>query len=211
MAPARQRIKRETLRLDHRGPLPTLATPHRSPLLCAIHPNAAERSTRTESLRAMHSRPIFNPAHKTFLAPMRQEVLEPPNLSRFLVAHNDRLVAAPPHPLSPARPPSDFSGDVRADIAHEVGEAFHAFDEQQHVAVIRKEYDSANFERIAALGPRKDADENFVQVGPRGKQKAPLKGSIGDLDEGTTWRNESEISSHGSQETQKDPSNLDTI
>jgi hypothetical protein len=70
----------------------------------------------------MNPGPVSYMLHKPFLAAMAEEIRESFGLCRLLVADDNRLIASSLDLVRPASMPSDLAGQVRGEIAHEVGE-----------------------------------------------------------------------------------------
>jgi hypothetical protein len=63
-------------------------------------------------------------ATKAFLDPVAQDIAQPVDLRRGLVADHDRLVAARPDLVLPSSQTADLAGHVGLEVAHELGHAF---------------------------------------------------------------------------------------
>ena len=116
---------------------------------------------------------------------MREDVDQAPDLGLLFVAHQDRLVAARENLVPPAGRLGDLAGDLRVEVAHEVGQAFAVLGPGEEVKVVRGEDERADFERVEALCSAERADDHLVEQRSQPQEESAVDRAAGDLVEGS--------------------------
>lgn len=167
MPPAGEWLESQGLRGSELQPRRALAAITRGVLTSAIEPVTSERRSVEQSVDPVHAGPILRPGDQSFLAAMREQVLEAPHLGRLLVAHHDGLIAASPELVAPMRQTAGLSGQVGIDETHETREPLCVRNVEQEVEMIREEDEPADLDRIEPLGSSQDADHDLAELGAR--------------------------------------------
>ena len=155
-----------------------------------------------KSGKGTRSRPLESVRDESFLDALGQEVSESIDLSFGLFGDRDMRVASSPDLLVPVGQPTDLSGEVAADVAHESGQLVGVLGRDNEVVVIRQEDEGVNRHVEELLGSAEDADDDSAQLGRWPEQESALEGPLGDL-HGETWRNMAEAAWHAKDKNGK--------
>src|SRR5262249_28350216 len=75
--------------------------------------------------------------------------------------------------------------------------------------VVGEPYEEADPDLVVAfLGPGEGPDDDLVQHGTGTEQETAVEGTAGDLDQGSSFGDETDSSAHHPQKTEKHPQNL---
>ena len=137
---------------------------------------------------------------ESFLDALGQEVSESIDLSFGLFGDRDMRVASSPDLLVPVGQPTDLSGEVAADVAHESGQLVGVLGGDNQVVVIRQEDEGVNRHVEELLGSPEDSVDDLAQLGRGPEQESPLEGPLRDL-HGETRRDMTEAARHAGTRT----------
>ena len=162
----------------------------------AVDPDPLERLSGEQGSRGAGAGPVFGRGDEAFLAALLEQVAQACDLRFALVTGDDVGVAAAPELLPPVVPPTSLAGDLRVDVAHEVGELLDVLGSQQDVGVVREVDEAADLHVVALLEAGEGADDDGVELGRWAQEEAPLDDAAGDLYEVVVIGQVAEFASH---------------
>jgi len=99
-------------------------------------------------------------------------------------------VPSAPELLAPVGPSAGLLGEVAVEEVHEGGESLRVGNPEKQMIVVREKDEADKSDRLLALRPTKDAENDLVETTGGLEQKPPVNRPAGDLDQGATFGNE---------------------